>query len=111
MTNFDRYSSFNANGKLKIVPFIKITKKGSDRYIIYNKKTMRLDKISNDFYNNPDNEGHMWFALQNHGDKTFKVEAGQGFGQGIFMKYYTVDEEEVINERTGWSGKPDERGN
>ena len=66
--------------------------------------------IDADFYNNPDNEGHMWFALQNHGDKTFKVEAGQGFGQGIFMKYYTVDEEEVNTERTGWSGKPDERG-
>ena len=67
--------------------------------------------IDADFYNNPDNEGHMWFALQNHGDKVFKVEAGQGFGQGIFMKYYTVDDEEVTNERTGWSGRPDERGN
>ena len=52
----------------------------------------------------------MWFALQNHGDKVFKVEKGQGFGQGIFMKYYTVDDEDVKNERTGWSGKPDERG-
>ena len=61
MTNFDRYSSFNANGKLKIVPFIKITKKGSDRYIIYNKKTMRLDKISNDYYNNPD---FGWLIMQ-----------------------------------------------
>ena len=63
MTNFDRYSSFNANGKLKIVPFIKITKKGSDRYIIYNKKTMRLDKISNDFYNNPD---FGWLIMQSN---------------------------------------------
>ena len=63
--------------------------------------------IDADFYNNPDNEGHMWCALQNHGDKVFKVEAGQGFGQGIFLKYYvTDDEEEVTNERTGWTGKP-----
>ena len=30
--------------------------------------------IDADFYNNPDNEGHMWFALQNHGDKTFKAK-------------------------------------
>ena len=67
--------------------------------------------IDADFYNNPDNEGHMLFALQNHGDKVFKVEAGQGFGQGIFMKYYTVDDEDdVEKERTGWSGRPDERG-
>lgn len=66
--------------------------------------------IDADFYNNSDNEGHMWIALQNQGDKVFKVEAGQGFCQGIFMKYYTVDDEEVNDERTGWSGRPDERG-
>ena len=63
--------------------------------------------IDADFYNNLDNEGHMWIALQNQGDRVFKVEAGQGFGQGIFMKYYTVDDEEVNDERTGWSGRPD----
>lgn len=63
--------------------------------------------IDSDFYNNPDNEGHMWFALQNHGDKTFVVKKGQGFGQGLFMRYYTVDEEEEIkDERIGWTGKP-----
>mgnify|MGYP003291385600 CR=1 FL=1 len=28
--------------------------------------------------------------------KVFKVEKGQGFGQGIFMKYYTVDNEEEV---------------
>ena len=63
--------------------------------------------IDSDFYNNPDNEGHMWFALQNHGTETFIVRKGQGFGQGLFMKYFTVDEEEEIkDERIGWTGKP-----
>ena len=38
--------------------------------------------------------------------KVFKVEAGQGIGQGLFMRYYTVDEDIVNTERTGWSGKP-----
>ena len=67
--------------------------------------------IDSDFYNNPDNEGHMWFALQNEGDKTFKVNKGEGFGQGIFIKYLTVDnEEEIIDNRTGWSGKPESKG-
>ena len=61
--------------------------------------------IDADYYNNPDNEGHMWIALQNEGDKIFKVEAGQGFGQGIFMKYYIVDDEdEIKNERVGAFG-------
>lgn len=67
--------------------------------------------IDADFYNNPSNEGHMWFALQNEGDKIFKVEAGEAFGQGVFVKYYCVDNEEEINtERTGWTGKPGEKG-
>lgn len=66
--------------------------------------------IDSDFYNNIDNEGHLWFALQNHGDKVFKVNAGEGFGQGVFLKYYCVDEEVVENKRTGWSGKPDKGG-
>ncbi len=67
--------------------------------------------IDSDFCDNPDNGGHMWFALQNHGEKTFKVKSGEAFGQGLFMKYYTVDNEETVEkERTGWSGKPDESG-
>ena len=67
--------------------------------------------IDSDFYNNPDNEGHMWFALQNQGDKVFKVKKGESFGQGLFMKYLTVDdEEEIKKDRTGWSGKPESKG-
>jgi len=66
--------------------------------------------IDADFYNNPSNEGHMWFALQNEGDKEYTVKAGEAFGQGVIVKYFTCGEE-VEEERTGWSGKPEERGN
>lgn len=62
--------------------------------------------IDSDFYNNIDNEGHMWFALQNEGSKKVTIKAGEAFGQGVFVKYLTCGEE-VDNERTGWSGKPD----
>lgn len=66
--------------------------------------------IDADFYNNPENEGHIWIALQNEGNKTFKVKAKEGFCQGVFVKYNCVSNEEKIeNERLGWSGKP-ERG-
>ena len=37
MTDFDRYATFKANGKVDIVPFVPITKKKSDRYITFNK--------------------------------------------------------------------------
>ena len=53
--------------------------------------------IDSDFYNNVDNEGHIWFALQNEGDNTFIVHRGESFGQGIFIKYFKIDNEEEIN--------------
>jgi len=63
METFNRYSPFNANGKIEIVPFIEIQKKASDKYVIFNKRTMRLDKLSYDFYNNPD---YGWLIMQSN---------------------------------------------
>lgn len=57
--------------------------------------------IDADYYNNKDNEGHMFIKIQNHGDETYKFKAGQALAQGIFMKYLTTDSDNRINiERT-----------
>lgn len=61
MSNFDRYAPFKANGKMSTVPFINIGKKGTDKYIIFNKKTMRLDKLSYEYYGSPD---YAWLIMQ-----------------------------------------------
>lgn len=61
MKNFDRYSSFKANGKIGVVPFVQIRPKGTDKYIMYDKRVTRLDKISYDFYNNPN---YGWLIMQ-----------------------------------------------
>ena len=45
--------------------------------------------IDADYYNNEDNEGHMFVSLQNEGDKDFCIEKGQAYCQGIFVKYLT----------------------
>jgi dUTP pyrophosphatase len=50
--------------------------------------------IDKDYYNNKDNEGHIWVKLQNEGDKDYIVKKGEGIIQGIFMKYLTIDSEE-----------------
>ena len=56
--------------------------------------------IDKDYYNNPNNEGHMWIRIQNEGDKDYVVKYGDGICQGMFMKYLTVDnEEENFKER------------
>ena len=50
--------------------------------------------IDKDYYNNKDNEGHIWIKIQNEGDKPYSVKKGEGMIQGMFMKYLKVDNEE-----------------
>ena len=61
MGKFDRYGSFRNNDKIEIVPFVPIKKKDTDKYIIFNKKTMRLDKISYEYYKDSD---YGWLIMQ-----------------------------------------------
>ena len=59
--------------------------------------------IDSDYYNNVSNEGHMWVALKNEGDKDYIVNKGEAYCQGIFVKYLTVDDS-VDSDRTGGFG-------
>ena len=49
--------------------------------------------IDRDYYNNSNNEGHMWIRIQNEGDKDYVIKRGDGICQGLFMKYLLVDNE------------------
>ena len=60
--------------------------------------------VDSDYYNNPDNEGHMFIALKNEGDKVFTVNKGDKYAQGIFQKYLTTDDDMAEGERTGGFG-------
>ena len=61
--------------------------------------------IDKDYYNNENNEGHIWIALKNEGGKDIVLNKGDHFAQGIFIKYLTVDdEEEIKSTRTGGFG-------
>ncbi len=61
--------------------------------------------IDADYYNNPQNEGHVLLKIENSSNEIFKINIGDAIAQGIFMKYYTVDnEEEITEERQGGIG-------
>ena len=61
--------------------------------------------IDKDYYNNPDNEGHIFIKLKNEGDKEYVVNKGDKICQGIFINYLTTDDEEkVVKERTSGIG-------
>ncbi len=61
--------------------------------------------VDQDYYNNPDNEGHIMFQFMNFGESDLIIRKGEKIGQGIFLKYYRTDEDEVSSEiRSGGFG-------
>ena len=62
--------------------------------------------IDADYYDNPDNEGHILIALINGGSQDVVVSAGMRIAQGIFCKYLLTDQDESTGkeERTGGIG-------
>jgi hypothetical protein len=50
---FDRYQDFKVDGGYKPLPFIKILPKNSDKTVVYDSETTRLDKLSQSYYDNP----------------------------------------------------------
>ena len=62
--------------------------------------------VDSDYYNNPDNEGHIYFQLINFGLFDKEIKKGDRIGQGIFLPFLKADtdEENDMNERTGGFG-------
>ena len=66
--------------------------------------------IDSDYYNNSDNEGHIWVSLQNEGTEDYIIKKGTAYVQGIFLKYLTCgDEVEIL--RNGGIGSTDGKRN
>ncbi len=61
--------------------------------------------IDSDYYNNEDNEGHIFVCIQNEGTEVKEFKQGDKIVQGIFTKFLTVsNEEEINNHRQGGFG-------
>lgn len=60
--------------------------------------------IDTDYYNNKDNEGHIFVCLQNHGDKDLVIRKGDRFVQGIFMPFLITDDDNTTSRRIGGIG-------
>lgn len=67
--------------------------------------------IDADYYNNVDNEGHIYIALTNYGDRAVTLAKGERIAQGIFQKYLTVDGDTAGEgaERAGGFGSTGEK--
>lgn len=65
--------------------------------------------IDADYYGNPDNDGSIMFAFYNVKNETVTIKKGEAIGQGIFMKYLTVDNDSADGIRTGGFGSTDKK--
>lgn len=60
--------------------------------------------IDGDYYNNPDNEGEIFFQVINLSPVDIIIEAGDKIGQGIIKKYEKTDDDSAAGERVGGFG-------
>ena len=63
--------------------------------------------IDADYYNNPDNEGHIFFQLINPTPFDIRIPKGTAIGQGLIKSYLTTEDDNAENERTGGFGSTD----
>lgn len=60
--------------------------------------------IDNDYYGNESNDGNIGFSLLNNGNTPYEIRKGDRIGQGIFIKYGTVKNDDTNGTRTGGFG-------
>lgn len=60
--------------------------------------------IDADYYNNPDNEGHIYFQLINLSPFDIEIAKGDIIGQGVIRNYLITDDDKAEGERIGGFG-------
>lgn len=89
------------NEYVKIVP----------RSSMYSKKGLLLANnigiIDSDYYNNSDNEGHIFLNFLNMGSEDVRIQKGERLAQAIFQKYEVTDDDLAQGERQGGFGSTD----
>lgn len=63
--------------------------------------------IDADYYENPDNDGHIFVQCINLKDEEVKIKKGEAVGQAIFQKFLTTDNDQADGIRTGGFGSTD----
>ena len=60
--------------------------------------------IDQDYYNNPDNEGHIFLQMINWSPYPIHIPKGEAIGQGIIKNYLTTEDDIAQGERLGGFG-------
>ena len=60
--------------------------------------------VDSDYYNNPDNEGHIMFAFYNFFTEDTVIKKGERIGQGVFATFLKADGDSAEADRIGGFG-------
>ena len=60
--------------------------------------------IDADYYNNPDNEGEIFFQIYNLSPFNIQIKKGDAIGQATILPYGITSDDIVMGERTGGFG-------
>jgi dUTP pyrophosphatase len=63
--------------------------------------------IDADYYNNPDNEGEIFFQVYNMSPFPIQLKKGDGIGQGIISPYFITEDDKASGKRVGGFGSTD----
>ena len=115
---YDFYSviSFTlSSGERRVIPTgIKASMNSNEFLSIYIRSSLgfkwnirmcnQVGIIDADYYNNSENEGHIFVCLMNEGNKVLEIKKGDRIVQGIFMPFLITDDDKTTDIRMGGIG-------
>ena len=118
---YDFFSPINeiipAHETAKIPTGVKVFMQQDEVLMIYPRSSMgfktniRLSNttgvIDSDYYNNPDNEGEIFFQIINLSPFPVYLQKGDRIGQGIIHKYIITEDDAAVGKRIGGTGSTD----
>ena len=110
--------SFNKGMKPILIPTGLKSYMGSDEVLIIVPRSSSPKKqgisfphsmgvIDSDYYQNPDNDGHIFVQVINLKDEDVLIKKGDTVAQAMFQKYLTIDNDNATGERLGGFGSTD----
>ena len=93
---------------------VKAYMQGYEALFLYNRSSNPLKKflflgngvgvVDADYYENPDNDGHIMFQFINFGLFPVTIKKGERIGQGVFADFYVADNDKAENVRQSGFG-------